>query len=32
MKRGSLRRRDRSAEKAARLEAAIERKTVSLPE
>ena len=32
MKRGSLRRRDRSAEKAARLEAAIERKTVSLQE
>lgn len=32
MSRGSLRRRDRSKEKEMRLEAAIERKTVQLPE
>lgn len=31
-RRGSLKKRDRSAEKAARAEAAIERKTVNLPE
>lgn len=31
-RRGSLKKRDRSAEKAARAEAAVERNTVSLPE
>ena len=31
-RRGSLKKRDRSAEKAARAEAALERKTVNLPE
>lgn len=31
-RRGSLKKRDRSAEKAARAEAAVERKTVFLPE
>ena len=31
-RRGSLRRRDRSAEKEAKMEAALERKTVVLPE
>ncbi len=31
-RRGSLKKRDRSAQKAARAEAAVERKTVTLPE